>query len=233
MDTWGIPGPTFLAIFGALIVAEVVVGLVWKNAQEGRSAARTSRRLGVYHLAYLAGGRPRVCETAVAALLDGGFVRTNSKGQLTQSSQNPPREPVELAVYAGAHSRRARELVSVLERPCDALADDLAAAGYLVPRAATKQRRQVVLTVAVLVAALGLARLIAGISAEKPVGFLIPLFILADAVAVLSFIFFRSPRVDVTTKAGNEVVTKSRRGDRSVLPLAVGSGVAVAVAVAG
>lgn len=236
MDTWHISGPAFLSIYGVLIAAVIVIGVGWKAWQTGpgaKAAGPGSRRLGVYHLAYLTAGRPRVCETAVASLLDGGYLRTNSKGELTQVSQQAPRDPVEMALYAGARSRRARELVSVLERPCQALADDLAAAGYLVPTAATRRRRRVTFMLAVLVALVGLARLIAGMANEKPVEFLFVAFIVADLVAIVSFLILRTARPDVVTGAGGKMVTGARRGDRSALPLAVGSGVAVAVAVAG
>lgn len=192
-DTWGIPGPTFLALYGALIVFPVVVGLVWTIvAKLGAKAPRaevSGQQPTMYEFAYLAGGPDRVVDTVIATLVDRGTLRVSSAKQL-QLTGPAPADPIEKIVAKGANpgynatTRGIRDRVR-LSGPMQALAKDLEARGLVVVDRTPRIRRVVYfLYLGVLV--LGVARLIAGIAGDHPVGFLIPLLISAVFATVIS-----------------------------------------------
>ncbi|MFE6616116.1 TIGR04222 domain-containing membrane protein [Amycolatopsis sp. NPDC057786] len=192
-DTWGIPGPTFLAIYGALIVFPVVVGLVWtiavKLGAKSPRATVSGPAPTVYELAYLAGGPDRVVDTAIAALVDRGTLRVSSSKQL-QLTGPEPADPIEKAVAKGARPGYNATTRGIRDRlrmsgPMQALAKGLEERGLVVADRSPRIRRVVYfLYLAVLV--LGVVRLIAGIAGDRPVGFLIPLLISAVFATVIS-----------------------------------------------
>ncbi|WP_181776488.1 TIGR04222 domain-containing membrane protein [Amycolatopsis pittospori] len=192
-DTWGIPGPTFLAIYAALIVLPLVIGLLWTIAVKlGRKAPRAAvsgPQPTVYELAYLAGGPDRVVDAAIAALVDRGTLRVSSSKKL-QLAGPEPADAIERAVAKAAkpgHNSTTRGIRDRLRMsgPMQALAQNLEARGLVVANRAPQIRRVVFfLYLAVLV--LGVVRLIAGISADRPVGFLIPLLIAATFATLVA-----------------------------------------------
>ncbi|RSN62863.1 TIGR04222 domain-containing membrane protein [Amycolatopsis sp. WAC 04182] len=185
-DTWGIPGPTFLAIYGALLVFPLVVGLLWtiavKLGVKAPRAAVSGPEPTVYELAYLAGGPDRVVDTAIAALVDRGTLRVSSTKQL-QLTGPEPADPIEKAVAKGARPGYNSTTRGIRDRlrmsgPMQALARGLEERGLVVADRSPRIR-QVVFFLYLAVLVLGVVRLIAGISGDRPVGFLIPLLIAA------------------------------------------------------
>ena len=69
-DLWGISGPRFI---------ELHAGVLWRQWQIKRVEPGGRQRSGItlHHLAYLASGRERAAESAVASLLDGGRLRAD------------------------------------------------------------------------------------------------------------------------------------------------------------
>ncbi|HET6287926.1 MAG TPA: TIGR04222 domain-containing membrane protein [Amycolatopsis sp.] len=192
-DTWGIPGPTFLAIYGALLVFPLVVGLLWTIAVKlGHKAPRAAVRgpePTVYELAYLAGGPDRVVDTAIAALVDRGTLRVSSAKQL-QLTGSEPADPIERAVAKGARpgynatTRGIRDRLR-MSKPMQALAKGLEDRGLVVADRVPRIR-QVVFFLYLVVLVLGVARLVAGISGDHPVGFLIPLLFAAGFATLVA-----------------------------------------------
>lgn len=192
-DTWGIPGPTFLAIYGALIVFPVVVGLVWTIAVKLSAKAPRATVSGpeptVYELAYLAGGPDRVVDTAIAALVDRGTLRVSSSKQL-QLTGPEPADPIERSVAKASrpgHNATTRDIRNRLRMsgPMQALAKGLETRG-LVATDRSRQIRQFVYFLYLAVLVLGVVRLIAGIAGDRPVGFLVPLLISAVFATVIA-----------------------------------------------
>ncbi|WET82050.1 TIGR04222 domain-containing membrane protein [Amycolatopsis sp. QT-25] len=192
-DTWGIPGPTFLAIYGALLVFPLVVGLGWTIAVKlGRKAPRAAGRgpePTVYELAYLAGGPDRVVDTAIAALVDRGTLRVSSAKQL-QLTGSEPADPIERAVAKGARPGYNATTRGIRDRlrmsgPMQALAKGLEDRGLVVADRAPRIR-QVVFFLYLAVLVLGVARLVAGISGDHPVGFLIALLVAAGFATLVA-----------------------------------------------
>ncbi|MFD5095774.1 TIGR04222 domain-containing membrane protein [Amycolatopsis thailandensis] len=192
-DTWGIPGPTFLAIYAVLLVLPLAVGLLWTIAVKlGRKAPRAAvsgPQPTVYELAYLAGGPDRVVDTAIAALVDRGTLRVSSSKQL-QLAGPEPADPIERAVAKGAKpgynatTRGMRDRLR-MSGPMQALGKDLEARGLVVVNQVPRIR-QVVFFLYVAVLVLGVVRLFAGLGTNHPVGFLVPLLIAAVVATLIA-----------------------------------------------
>ncbi|WP_414937573.1 TIGR04222 domain-containing membrane protein [Amycolatopsis sp. cmx-11-51] len=217
-DTWGIPGPTFLAVYAALLVLPLVVGLLWTiTVKLGRKAPRATVSgplPTVYELAYLAGGPDRVVDTAIAALVDRGTLRVSSSKQL-QLTGPEPADRIERAVAKGAKpgynatTRGMRDRLR-MSGPMQALGQGLEARGLVVVNQAPRIRRVVFfLYLAVLV--LGVVRLFAGISADHAVGFLIPLLIAATFATLVARAVKNKRTGPRPTSEGNRILGSANR----------------------
>ncbi|MGY6654299.1 TIGR04222 domain-containing membrane protein [Amycolatopsis sp. TRM77291] len=216
-DTWGIPGPTFLAIYGALIVFPVVVGLLWTIAVKlGAKAPRgtvSGPEPTVYELAYLAGGPDRVVDTAIAALVDRGTLRVSSTKQL-QLTGPLPADPIEKAVAKGARPGYNATTRGIRDRlrmsgPMQALAKGLQERGLVVADRSPRIR-QVVYFLYFAVLVLGVVRLIAGIAGDRPVGFLIPLLISAVFATLISRALKNKRSGPRPTSEGGRILHRAR-----------------------
>ncbi|MFJ8911929.1 TIGR04222 domain-containing membrane protein [Amycolatopsis sp. NPDC102389] len=216
-DTWGIPGPTFLAIYAVLLVFPLVAGLVWtfvaKLGTRAPSAQMSGPQPTVYELAYLAGGPDRVVDTAIAALVDRGTLRVSSSKQLQLTGPEPV-DPIEKAVAKGArpgHNATTRGIRDRLRMsgPMQALAKDLEARGLVVADQ-TPRIRQVVFFLYVAVFVLGVVRLFAGISGDHPVGFLIPLLFAAGFATLIARAVKNKRMGPRPTTEGDRILHKAR-----------------------
>jgi uncharacterized protein (TIGR04222 family) len=191
-DTWGISGPTFLALYGALIVVVTVVGL-----RERRRLARPDRTPAdrdwgdlPQEVAYLHGGADLAVYSALSALHQTGAVHPAGKGLVrTGGRLAPDASALERAIHATAvtplsprrlpfHGAVASALAAIRER--------LVADGLLL----TRERREAVRRVGIwmlAVALLGLVRVVAGVANARPVGFLIVFVLVAGVIAVVWF----------------------------------------------
>ncbi|RSM83770.1 TIGR04222 domain-containing membrane protein [Amycolatopsis sp. WAC 01375] len=216
-DTWGIPGPTFLAIYGALLVFPLIVGLLWTIAAKlGRKAPRAAvsgPEPTVYELAYLAGGPDRVVDTAIAALVDRGTLRVSSTKQL-QLTGSEPADPIEKAVAKGARPGYNATTRGIRDRlrmsgPMQALGKGLEDRGLVVADRAPRIR-QVVYFLYSAVLVLGVARLIAGISGDHPVGFLIPLLLAAGFATLVAQVVKNKRSGPRPTGEGDRILHRAR-----------------------
>ncbi len=212
-DTWGIPGPTFLAIYAVLLVFPLALGLLWTiSVKLDRKTSRgtvNGPQPTVYELAYLAGGPDRVVDTAIAALVDRGTLRVSSSKQL-QLTGAEPADPIERAVAKGARPGYNATTRGIRDRlrmsgPMQALGKDLEARGLVVVDQAPQIRR-VVANLYLGVMILGLVRVFAGILGDHPVGFLIPLVVVASLATLFSRIAKNKRTGPRPTSEGNRIL---------------------------
>lgn len=240
MDTWGISGPDFLKLYAVLIAAPIVVGLGWRLIQTARTSAGTPASLTVHHLAYLAGGRRRVAESAVARLLAAKRLRMSSTGKITVIVGPALTDKTERVVIGVAGNSRLPKLVRKLGPHISKLNAELAAAGLAVPEAAVRRRRVGVVLLSVVVFLFGCVRYSYGVSHDKPVGWL---FLENVGALVMIIILLRWRRRDtaLATVAGRRVLRRAKAGqrtggstpqDRAAMVL-FGAGAAGAVALGG
>ncbi|GAA1020970.1 MULTISPECIES: TIGR04222 domain-containing membrane protein [Amycolatopsis] len=208
-EPWGISGPQFLAIYGAALALTLAVQLAWPRVGP-KAPADVHRPLDVYQVAYLAGGHHRTVDTAIAALLERGLLRVDTKGQLTAVS-GAPTGPVEQAVYEAVRSRprtaatlRTAEAVSA---PVRSIGNDLRQRGLVAVASARFATGVVLVYVAVLL--VGLARWANGSALHRPTGGLTVLLAVTAILLVLAVTSRKRPKVQLT-KAGRAIVAAVR-----------------------
>ncbi|MCP3798334.1 TIGR04222 domain-containing membrane protein [Allokutzneria sp. A3M-2-11 16] len=214
-EPWGISGPAFLAWYSALIVGVLLLNGVWARRQ--RRAGDHGAQAGAlipppYHLAFLVSGARRATETALATLLADGRLRIASTGLVSRTSGGATSDALENAVLDKANTVRARTVVerATSSAACDAIADDLADRGLLVPAAVVRSRLRWVSTLFLVVGAVGVLRLVDGVSAARPVGFLIPLVVIAGIAALVARKASARARAGKRTVLGDRVAAEAR-----------------------
>jgi uncharacterized protein (TIGR04222 family) len=211
-DTWGISGPTFLRAY-LVVGAIVLIGtLVLRRHVFGGASASGS--VSPEQAAYLNGGRRLAVYAALGGLRTAGAIDLDGSRRLRQAGPMPAGSTaLDQAVY-NAVGQRPRDLVGdrwvadALQR----IRYDLERAGLLTT---VDKRRAASAGPLVLLAlfAVGVARLVAGIANDKPVGYLVlTLIVLGVVTAVL---LIRRP---TRTRAGNEVLQALRASNRHLAP---------------
>ncbi|WP_086818801.1 TIGR04222 domain-containing membrane protein [Allokutzneria sp. NRRL B-24872] len=214
-DSWGISGPAFLALYGVLIIGVLLVNSVWARRQ--RRAGEHGVPVGTlipppYHLAFLVGGARRAAETALATLLADGRLRIASTGVVSRTSGGVTSDPLENAVLDKANTVRARTVVdrAMESSACAAIADDLADRGLLVPQSVARNRLRWISLLFLAVGAVGVLRVVDGVSAARPVGFLIPLVVIAGIAALVARAASRRVQAGKRTALGDRVAAEAR-----------------------
>jgi uncharacterized protein (TIGR04222 family) len=211
-DTWGIPGPTFLAYFiGALLVIAVLSALHRYVLFAGRSGADVSR-LGPQQAAYLSGGDKIAVYAAVAGLRASGADRTlQPTGPLPAGVT-----PLDTAVYNAAGRRlRSRDVISDqwVATALAQLRNGLESAGLATTAAQRSIARLWAVPSAVLLL-VGALRIIAGTRNDRPVGYLLPLTVVA---LILTFVAVSKART-TRTRAATKGLAELRRQHAYLAP---------------
>jgi uncharacterized protein (TIGR04222 family) len=191
-------GP-FLMLYLALIVAVFIVNRLWRLQLGGPAETPASDGLGTDEIAYLAGGPTRVLDVQIAGLLDSGHLELDEATKRLrvrrQDALSGLAAQVTRAVLVdGNPATLERRLRPVLEAPRKALVqrrlwlDD-----------ATRQRaRWSLALLPALLCGFGIAKILVGLSRDKPVLFI---SLLTGVVALYTLVQLASPP------------TRSRRGD--------------------
>lgn len=215
-DTWGIPGPAFLLFFLATAIAVAIAAGVHRYVLfAGNSSARVDE-LGPQQVAFLNGGDQLAVYASLGGLRAAGSIGSAAGKTLCHSGPLPAGvTPLDTAVYNAAGRRiRARDVrtdqwvVAALEQ----LRAGLERAGLAVPAATVRIARLWALAGAALVV-LGLARLVAGMRNEKPVG----LLILAIIVAIVLTLFMIT-KSTVRTRAATKGLSAIRKNYKHLSP---------------
>jgi uncharacterized protein (TIGR04222 family) len=188
-DTWGISGPQFLLVYVVLAVAVTVAQVRMRRAlvdvPAGHPVGRPDDR--PYDVAYLNGGAELSLCAALSAMHRSETIAIAGKGTVVAAARPDPRaDELERAVHHAAvvpvHRRQlagAGAVASALHR----IESRLIGAGLLLtPQRRTRIRATAVWTFAL--AALGVARVVAGIGNGRPVGFLVVLVLAVVAIGV-------------------------------------------------
>ncbi|MEU2615772.1 TIGR04222 domain-containing membrane protein [Micromonospora sp. NPDC007271] len=214
-DTWGIPGPTFLAVY---ITAAAVILLVCGVHRHLVRRGRTSKEpVDAESAAYLSGGAQLAIWTALAGMRRAGVVGVRAGGRLAATGYTSTgMTALEQALHwAAAQGARARDLPTD-RRVADALAglrERLERQGLLVGRGQRQFARAGVLVLSVLLL-IGLVRVVAGLSAGRPTGYLI-LSVLALALPLIAL--WRPP---TETRAGHLALKGLREKHKYLSPSA-------------
>ncbi|HEX6077400.1 MAG TPA: TIGR04222 domain-containing membrane protein [Micromonosporaceae bacterium] len=212
-ETWGFSGPDFLKVYiglGAAVSALAVILFLWTRYRSGtphRDSRASAGDLTPADAAYLRGGPAAAVLCALAALRTRGLVLAPSRRRLATSRTSVPGETsgleraVHEAVRRQAPYRRIARAPQVREE-LDAVDTKLTDMGLLSPGPHRTVLRAVELAMFAILA-VGIARIVAGIGNQKPVGYLL-LSLVGFGTVVIWFHFLarRFPR----TRFGDRVL---------------------------
>ncbi|RZS43626.1 uncharacterized protein (TIGR04222 family) [Herbihabitans rhizosphaerae] len=185
-EPWGLSGEQFLEIYAAAMFAPLMVAaigaLVIRRLADRAEPFDHTNLPTTYHLAYLAGGCARLVETVIAELTHRQLLRINGEGRLstTGSGTDKPLDPLEQEVLDTVQRKgtpSASIVVTALaDGPLlglDRIQEELLRDRLVVPAAWRMRVRRTVAGLYLAVLTIGLARLIVGISLDRPVGSLL------------------------------------------------------------
>jgi uncharacterized protein (TIGR04222 family) len=214
-STWGISGPSFLRIYLA-VSAVVLIGTLLYRRQLFGGRATPPARLSPQAVAYLNGGAKLAIYACLGGLRTAGAIGVQADRRLRQTGPLPAgATALDQAVYNAVGGRvRARELAGHewVKTAIGTLREELERDGLV----ATAERRRAYrgcLLLMVGLVALGVARLVAGIANDKPVGYLaLALIFMVLATVVL---FLHTAR---RTTAGETALLRLRADHRYLAP---------------
>jgi uncharacterized protein (TIGR04222 family) len=230
--TWGISGSAFLLLYLALAAAVWIAGAQARRSIRGTPLTRpgVDPQQRPYDLALLNGGRRLALDAALVGMHRAGTLvpkrgRVQANGRLDAGA-----DPLERAVHATALTPVARARLQhnrSVERALDTVQERLVTGGLLLSDPDRRRYRAVGWWM-LGVACLGLVRLLAGVAAAMPVGFLLAALVAVTVVGIVQLV-----RVPLRTRAGERVLISLRSEHHVLAPsmkpdwAAYGTGAAV------
>lgn len=188
MNPLDLPGPEFLLLFMALILAALVAGLAihWSCRLPAGNPPAEALHLAPYEIAYL-GGRELVVEAAVARLVNDGFVVVDSAGRWQKGHEVLTKATdVERAVYESVNAGRIpdiRILVARARPELRPIRSRLESLGLLVTEPRARAARLFPILLVLAVALFGVMKILVGLSRNRPVLLLVLLCVAAVMAA--------------------------------------------------
>ncbi|MDX6743178.1 TIGR04222 domain-containing membrane protein [Actinocorallia sp. A-T 12471] len=212
--TWGIEGPAFLALY--VLLGILVIGFVLGLRRWLAAGTDLPGDMSAPELAYLAGGERRAIAASLAALRLSGSVASAPGGKVIATGPAPVgAAPLDHAVlYAAGAGTRSNQLLRnpAVAQELRAVRAALVARGQLLGPAERRITRLTALPIILLVV-LGIARLIAGLDAGRPVGFLVAALVFFGLVMIV--LLSSAPH---RTRAANRTVTMSQQRYQGLHP---------------
>jgi len=213
-DTWGVTGPDFLRFYVVSAVALVLFSLLNRYLAFNTGSYLTRNSVQPEELSYLAGGPRLAVLSSLAALRMAGAVAAE-RGRLQTAGRLPgDAGSLDQAVYdAVGRGVRQQDLAGdyrVVAR-LDLLRETLESGGLLLSQG---RRRRARLGSFLLLAlfVVGVARVVAGLGNERPIGFIAALTVV---VLILAGIQLRLPMV---SKEGRELLKSTRAANSHLSP---------------
>lgn len=217
-DTWGISGPAFLLMYVLIALAVWIAGTQARRTIAGAPLGRpgVDAEARPYDIAYLNGGPDLAVNAALGAMHRTGAI-TSSRGRVSAAGRvEPGADPLERAIHLATGVPVARTRLQhnrTVRGALDTIHARLVSGGLLMSED-DRRRYRAVGWWTVGLAALGLARLLAGIAAAKPVGHLVVCLLVVSVVAVVQLA--RAPR---RTRSGDRVLATLRAEHHTLAPV--------------
>ncbi|MER7331541.1 MULTISPECIES: TIGR04222 domain-containing membrane protein [unclassified Micromonospora] len=175
-DTWGISGPVFLRVYLLAAVVVVVGAVVHRVRVLAGPAAGDVGQLGPQQIAYLNGGEQLAIWAALGGLRGSGEIGVRPDRRLTTNGPLPAgTTPLDQAIHLAARRHATtRELRrdDWVRRALDQLRAGLEQRGLALTQARRTALRQWAFLL-ILLLAVGIFRIFAGLSNDRPVGWLV------------------------------------------------------------
>lgn len=219
-ETWGISGPTFLVVYALLAVVALAVAVTLRRSlRAGRAVSADGLHSRPEDVAYLNGGPDLAVYAALSAMHVDGSIATAGPSAvgIVRSTGAVSRQASGLqhAIHGAAARPVPRRTLPSGPRVAAALAeirDRLEREGLvLTDEQRQSYRRPAFLLLAVL--AVGLVRMVAGVSNGRPVGYLLVVLVLVALAALVLTV-----RVPVRTAAGDVALAAQRNSHQVLSP---------------
>jgi uncharacterized protein (TIGR04222 family) len=204
MNPLNLTGPQFLAFYIMLIVSAVVVAIAWRSylRQPIDELFPDTAPLSAYEAAYLEGGEDLAVNAAVVHLVQDEILSVKENKLVRESDVLPAdAHALEKKVFDAVEPSAGSSLATVqraAKTELTPIRERLQDLGLLVSPSQASIATIAPLLVVLAVPALGVIKILVGVSRGKPVGFLV---ILCIASVIIAFVGF------------GRKVTRSRRGD--------------------
>ncbi|HEY9859033.1 MAG TPA: TIGR04222 domain-containing membrane protein [Candidatus Obscuribacterales bacterium] len=183
-------GYEFLGFYFQLlsVVTLFACGLRWYFWQLGHQVSTQAPQLNTYETAYLAGGKSRVVEVAIAHLVEHKHLRLLPTERAFQiglplpSNSHFLERAVVRAVSKGGSIEDVRSLVEPLTAPISTHLQEL---GLLINQSQAKLAEWLVVLSVLAVLLLGISKILVGAVQDKPVGFLFMFCLVTTVIAGL------------------------------------------------
>jgi uncharacterized protein (TIGR04222 family) len=207
-------GPDFLAAYAAAFAAAgLATGLLRAGLRKRHDTDPVAGTgpADVYTLAVVGGGKARVVDTAVQALIEDGRLRASRDHKITACGAPTADEPVQQAVLNSLGTTKGLDLAALRNRggdsaPVRRIAQDAVDRGLLPDSRLRRASRAAVLPL-VAVFAVGVARLVHGIHLGRPVGLLCVALVISGVVIVTG-----AANTARRTLAGDRLLERARQG---------------------
>jgi uncharacterized protein (TIGR04222 family) len=233
-EPWGISGPDFVVVYAIGLVVAAIVTFVLRHRIGSGPVPAGREPLSVEQLGYLAGGPGRMIETALAALIERNAVRVERRGKLLTTGSRTGQTELETAILRKVSERPGWTVVKLRgslasTQLFDRARAELADRGLLLRNMYGKVARAALPVI--LVAGVGIARLVNGVRLSRPVGNLVLLLVVTMVVLLIALRPLRKGR----SKAGDRVMMAVSMRQTSVegIPIVPLAGAAALVAVGG
>lgn len=201
-------GPAFLFLYFTLFIAAVLLSSILSRRL--RPSGRPGRATDDEALAFLAGRGPRMVETAVARLLASGALVIQEGKRFLRGGGMGGGNSLDGALLVTSMPATWGDFAKAAKPHIDQTERRLIASGLLIDNGEARRVGLIAALPFMALFALGMAKLLVGLSRDRPVGFLI-VFLVVTAVAIL----IRTFSVDRRTDAGVDAVnTAQRRHER-------------------
>ncbi|MGR9106295.1 MAG: TIGR04222 domain-containing membrane protein [Gammaproteobacteria bacterium] len=212
-------GPEFLDFFWKVWLISVLLAVILRYFLRlpGTAGMRTTDfRTDPYLVAYVRGGGALAGTAAMAGLVQAKYLEADAKGYLQRASVNAPQNlhPLQKAVLKQvhiSHKTRVADVRSGLVHELAALETRGEQEGMITARGSRTLARWLPFALAMSVPLLGIAKIIIGVSRDKPVGFLVLLTIVASLIAGIGFL--RDP---YRSRRGSAWLSRLERRNRSL-----------------
>jgi uncharacterized protein (TIGR04222 family) len=208
-------GPDFLKLYICLLVVFAtlhVVAALWRRLQDHSTDLGGVPELDLADLAYLCGGPRRVVGLSLLNLLKSGRLRLDVRGRVEKADIQAGDSPLERGLLHEAKLRRRLPSLGGgrLLRETGRQRQELVKLGLIHPASRIRQERWVLRAIGLALALLGVAKVMVGLSRDRPVGLLVLLLVGFAIAACVSWA--KARHQPVLTRLGADTVKQYRLG---------------------